>query len=85
MFEEVVRRRRVLRFGSREVSVEWRVEMGVSAGRGRDRVGGRFRPGKEVRRMLTVCVDIFAIDSLSLVVIIGDECKWICRRFAFSW
>ena len=33
--------------------------MGVSAGRGSESVEGRFRPGKEVKRTLTVEADIF--------------------------
>ena len=31
-------------------------EMGVSAGRGKERVVGRFNPGKDVRRTLIVAM-----------------------------
>lgn len=34
--------------------IDWNSETVVSAGIGRERVGGRPRPGKEVRRMLRV-------------------------------
>ena len=44
LFEEVVRRIRVLIFGSRDWRPDWSVEIGVSAGRGRERVGGRLSP-----------------------------------------
>jgi hypothetical protein len=32
----------------------WSCEIGVSAGRGRESVQGRFNPGKDVKRTLTV-------------------------------
>ena len=67
MFDEVVRSRRVLMSGSRDWRVEWKVEIDVSDGRGNESVEGRPKPGKEVRRMLTVCVDIVTVYLVLLV------------------
>lgn len=54
VFEVVVRIRRLRREGRRSLSWEMKVEMGVEAGSGIERVEGRFRPGKEARRMFIV-------------------------------
>jgi len=54
VLEVVVRVRRLCIGGRRAVSWVVKVEMGVEAGVGRERVGGRPRPEKEVRRMLIV-------------------------------
>lgn len=54
LLEVVVRVRRLIVGGKRAVSWVVKVEMGVEAGVGRERVGGRPRPEKEVRRMLIV-------------------------------
>jgi len=54
LLEVVVRVRRLIVGGKRAVSWVVKVEMGVEAGVGRERGGGRPRPEKEVRRMLIV-------------------------------
>ena len=54
LFEIVVRIRRLLCAGRRSCMRSWSCEMVVSAETGSERVEGRFSPGKEVRRMLTV-------------------------------
>lgn len=54
LFEIVVRIRRLLCAGMRSESCSRSAEIVVVAGKGRERVDGRLRPGKEVRRTLTV-------------------------------
>ena len=54
LLEVVVRMRRVVRLGRREVRKEVRSEIEVEAGTGRESVEGRLRPGKEVRKTLMV-------------------------------
>ncbi len=54
LFEVVVSTRRLSRLGRRSVSCGVRSAMGAEAATGRDRVDGKPRPGKEVRRTLTV-------------------------------
>ena len=57
----VVRIRRVLREGRRAARRVVRSEIGVEAGTGRERVLGRLRPGKEVRKTLMVLSAMFAV------------------------
>lgn len=54
LFEIVVRIRRLLCAGIRSWIRSWRSEMLVAAGKGKERVAGRLRPGKEVKKTLTV-------------------------------
>lgn len=54
LLEVVLMMRRLFIGGRRAVSWVVKVEMGVEAGMGRERVGGRPRPEKEIMRMLIV-------------------------------
>ena len=56
LLEIVVRMRRLLCAGRRSWMRSWSCDMGVSAGRGRERVVGRFSPGKDVKRTLIVAM-----------------------------
>ena len=54
LFEIVVRIRRLLCAGRRSWMRSWSCEMVVSAGRGSERVVGRFSPGKDVKKTFNV-------------------------------
>lgn len=54
LFELVVIMKRLFVFGRRSTSCEVRSDIGVDANTGRDRVDGRLRPGKEVKRTLII-------------------------------
>jgi hypothetical protein len=54
LLEMVVRIRRLLCAGMRSWRRSWSWVIEVAAGKGRESVDGRLRPGKEVRRTLTV-------------------------------
>ena len=54
LFEFVVIIRRLLSCGRRADSCEVRSDIGVDAGDGRERVGGRLSPGKDVKRTVIV-------------------------------
>jgi hypothetical protein len=54
LFDMVVRINRLLCAGMRSCSRSWSSEILVAAGNGSERVDGRLRPGKDVRRTFTV-------------------------------
>lgn len=76
LLEVVVRVRRLYVGGRRAVSWVVKVEMEVEAGVGRERVVGRPRPEKEVRRMLIVGESIIVDVSRSVRGISKSELRW---------
>lgn len=73
--EVVVRMRRVLSEGRRAARRFIRSDIGVEEGMGKERVVGRLRPGKEVRKTLMVLSSIAAAQFLS-----RSFC-WVCANF----
>ena len=67
LLEVVVRMRRVVSWGRREVRREVRSAIGVEARTGRESVEGRLRPGKEVRKTLMVWSAMTADVRVSLL------------------
>lgn len=59
LFEFVVMMKRLLICGRRSLSWEVRSDMEVDGDTGRDRVEGRLRPGKDVKRTLIMVGAIF--------------------------
>ena len=72
LFEMVVRIRRLLCAGMRSESCSWSSQTVVAAGNGRERVDGRLRPGKEVRRTLTVGEDMMVWNRSSRSTLLID-------------
>ena len=54
LFDRVVRTRRSLAGGRRSCNFSRSSEMEVVAGKGSERVDGKFRPGKEVNKTLII-------------------------------
>jgi len=72
--EVVVRMRRVLSEGMRAARRVMRSDIGVEEGMGKERVVGRLRPGKEVRKTLIVLSSIAAAESVS------PSFCWVCAK-----
>lgn len=90
LFEIVVRIRRLLCAGSRSWMRLLSCDMVVSAGKGRERVDGRLRPGKDVKKTLSVdeeamaCVLFLCRDLEEMVMVMFEgraaTCFAICNQ-----
>lgn len=78
--------RRLLSCGRRADSCEVRSDIGVDAGTGIERVGGRLSPGKDVKRTLIVLDAMLRVNDKELNVLVSSGIfreRWTTK--AMEW